>query len=84
MALARTAGIALAATGAAHFAAPQAFVPITKMAFPHDTNAWIQRNGATEVALGVALTFAKTRKLGLIGAAAYTAWLGARTVSNAR
>ncbi len=55
MALLRAAGIVLAATGAAHFAAPKAFEPISRLPFPQDTQAWIKRNGATELALGVAL-----------------------------
>jgi len=82
MALLRTAGIALAATGLAHFAAPKAFEPISKLAFPNDTDAWIKRNGATELALGVALAVDKTRKAGLVGTAVYTAWLGARAAYN--
>ncbi|MFC9973295.1 hypothetical protein ACFVH6_20620 [Spirillospora sp. NPDC127200] len=84
MALLRAAGLALAATGAAHFAAPQMFEPISKLAFPQDTAAWIKRNGATELALGLALTTEKTRKAGLIGTAVYTAWLGARTAYNSK
>ncbi|MEU5879357.1 hypothetical protein [Spirillospora sp. NPDC047279] len=84
MALLRTAGIVLAATGAAHFAAPKAFEPISKLAFPQDTQTWIKRNGATELALGVALAIDRTRKAGLVGTAVYTAWLGARTASNRR
>ncbi len=34
MALLRTAGIVLAATGVAHFAAPKVFEPISQLAFP--------------------------------------------------
>lgn len=81
MTLIRLAGIALAGTGALHFARPQLFEPITKVAFPENTERWIQRNGATEVALGAALTMQKTRLIGLAGVAAYTLWLGARALS---
>ncbi|MFC0039964.1 hypothetical protein [Actinomadura rayongensis] len=84
MALLRTAGLVLAATGAAHFAAPGAFAPVTRIAFPENTRAWIQRNGATEIALGLALTARRTRRAGLAGTALYAAWLGARTARNAR
>ncbi|WP_433336727.1 hypothetical protein [Spirillospora sp. CA-294931] len=84
MALLRTAGIALAATGAAHFAVPKAFEPISSLPFPQDTRAWIKRNGATELVLGLAISAEKTRKAGLVGAAVYTAWLGARTASGLR
>jgi uncharacterized membrane protein len=81
MALIRLAGIALAGTGALHFARPQLFEPMTKIAFPENTQQWIQRNGATELALGLALTSRKTRLIGLGGVAAYALWLGSRTVS---
>ncbi|NKZ06982.1 hypothetical protein [Actinomadura latina] len=84
MALLRTAGIALAATGIAHFAAPKVFEPISQLAFPQDTETWIKRNGATELALGVALAVDRTRKAGLAGTAVYAAWLGARAAANRR
>jgi uncharacterized membrane protein len=74
----RTAGVLLAATGAAHFAAPKRFEAVTALAFPDNTRQWTYRNGATELALGLALTVPRTRKLGVAGVAAYTAWLGAR------
>ncbi|MFD0692374.1 hypothetical protein [Actinomadura fibrosa] len=82
MALIRAAGLVLAATGAAHFAVPKAFEPISKAAFPQDTEAWIKRNGATELALGLAMATDRTRKAGLAGVALYTLWLGARTAAN--
>ncbi|MEV4253889.1 hypothetical protein AB0J52_12070 [Spirillospora sp. NPDC049652] len=82
MALLRKAGIALAATGAAHFAAPQIFEPISRAGFPQDTEVWIKRNGATELALGLALTMKRTRKAGLVGVAAYFGWLGARVAQH--
>ncbi|MDT0306400.1 hypothetical protein RM780_05415 [Streptomyces sp. DSM 44917] len=84
MALLRTAGLVLAATGAAHFAAPKAFEPISRLPFPRNTGAWIKRNGATELALGVGLTVERTRKAALVGTALYTAWLGARTAYHLR
>ena len=69
-------GLALAASGIAHFAAPDAFVGITKSAFPSDTEEWVKRNGATETALGLALLLPKTRKLGKLGLLGYVGWLG--------
>ena len=69
-------GLVLAATGIAHFAAPDAFVGVTKSAFPHDTEEWVKRNGATETALGVALLLPKTRRLGKLGLLGYVGWLG--------
>lgn len=75
-------GLVLAATGVAHFVAPQAFEGITKAAFPDDTAAWIQRNGATETVVGLALATTPTRKLGLLGLLAYLGFLGSRVAAN--
>lgn len=71
-------GLGLAAVGIAHFVAPKAFVPITKDVFPDDTQTWIYRNGASETAIGAAISCPKTRKLGFAGLVAYAAWLGSR------
>jgi uncharacterized membrane protein len=77
-------GLGLAATGVAHFIAPNLFEPITKPVFPNDTSTWIMRNGATETALGAAIALPATRKLGLAGLGAYGAWLGSRAAMTAR
>jgi len=69
-------GFLLAATGVAHFVVPDAFEGITKAAFPKDTAAWVQRNGATEIAIGTALMLKPSRKLGLLGLLGYAGWLG--------
>lgn len=79
---ATTFGILLAATGAAHFAAPQVFEPVSAAAFPEDTRSWVYRNGATELAIGLAVAGRRTRKLGLAAFAGYGAWLGSRIVAN--
>lgn len=73
---ARRVGFLLAASGAAHFARPQAFVPITQQAFPKDTESWVMRNGATETGLGLALMGRRTRRLGVIGLLGYVGFLG--------
>lgn len=75
-------GMGLAATGAAHFVVPEAFEGITKLPFPDDTRTWISRNGATELAVGAAIAYPKTRKIGLIGLGAYVLWLGANIAKN--
>lgn len=77
-------GVGLAIVGAAHFFAPAAFRDATKLAYPEDTDAWIQRNGATEVALGTAIAIPATRRFGLAALGAYFAWLGARVGMVAR
>jgi uncharacterized membrane protein len=78
----RTLGVLIAGTGAAHFAAPDAFEQVTATAFPTDTADWVKRNGATEVALGAALMLKRTRKLGVLGLLGYTGWLVSRAAGN--
>ncbi|MBN6040443.1 hypothetical protein [Amycolatopsis sp. 195334CR] len=79
---ARVAGMLIAGTGLAHFAAPRLFEAITAPLFPKDTRGWVYRNGATELALGVALSADKTRKAGIAGLAAYVVWLASRAAAN--
>lgn len=80
----RLAGLLLAGTGAAHFAAPELFTPITKAAFPENTREWTYGVGAMEVAAGLAITSKKTRLLGLAGTAAYAYWLTNRVRAGRR
>ena len=75
-------GIGLGVTGAAHFVVPEAFEGITKLPFPEDTKDWISRNGATEIAVGAAIAYPKTRKIGLLGHGAYLGWLGFNVARN--
>jgi uncharacterized membrane protein len=82
--LAKLAGLTIAATGAAHFIVPDAFVAITKPAFPDDTAGAIKQNGATEVAIGLAVFLPATRKLGVAGLLAYTGWLGFNAANAAK
>lgn len=74
----RGAGVAMAATGIAHFVAPRAFVALSKPVFHDDTEKWVQINGATETAIGLAFLDRRTRPYGLIGVLAYGAFLGDR------
>jgi uncharacterized membrane protein len=76
-------GFLLTALGAAHFAAPEVFVEVTKAAFPENTKDWVVRNGITEAAIGLAMMVKPTRKLGVAGLLGYTGWLGYNAV-NAR
>ncbi|WP_405484967.1 hypothetical protein [Nocardia sp. NBC_00511] len=80
--LARIFGLGLAGSGAAHFTAPQAFDPLTKQAFPRSTRNWTYSNGFTELLLGLAIFFRRTRALGVIGLLAYVGFLGSRLAGS--
>jgi uncharacterized membrane protein len=75
-------GLLVAATGAAHFAVPETFEQVTKPIFPDDTRQWVLRNGATEVALGLAILPKRTRKFGVLGLLGYTGWLASRVAKT--
>jgi uncharacterized membrane protein len=77
------AGLALTATGLAHYAKPEAFESITKNAFPDDVRQHTLINGGIETALGVALANRSTRRLGLVGLLGYGVYLGVNVVRNA-
>ncbi len=79
----RAGGAGLAATGVAHFVAPQPFESISKVAFPEDTRRWVYQNGVTELLLGLALAFRRTRIVGGLGGLAYVAFLVSRLIGNA-
>ncbi|MDM2495808.1 hypothetical protein PP564_06895 [Mycobacteroides abscessus] len=79
----RAGGAGLAATGVAHFVAPQPFESISKVAFPEDTRRWVYQNGFTELLLGLALAFRRTRIVGSLSGLAYVAFLVSRLVGNA-
>ena len=52
---AKTAGLALAATGLSHFVAPQIYEGMTKAAFPDNTRTHVYVDGGIETVLGLAL-----------------------------
>jgi uncharacterized membrane protein len=78
----RLTGLAIASVGLAHFAKPEAFESITKSAFPDNTRQHIAINGGIETLLGVGLAAPKTRRLAVIGALGYLAYLGANLIRN--
>ncbi|MBB5918839.1 putative membrane protein [Nocardia transvalensis] len=79
---ARLFGLGLAGAGAAHFTAPQVFDQLTGVAFPSATRQWTYRNGFTELLLGLAIAYRRTRTVGAIGLIAYVAFLGSRVVGR--
>ena len=77
-------GIGLAATGVAHFVAPQLFHGITAPAFPDDVDTAIKVNGTLETVIGAAIAVPKTRTIGLAGLGLYGAYLAANMVKAQR
>lgn len=77
---AKTAGLALAATGLSHFVAPQIYEGMTKAAFPTNTRTHVYVDGGIETALGLGLSAPKTRKLALVGVLAYLAYLAGNVI----
>ena len=75
-------GVLVAATGVAHFAAPDFFEGVAKTAFPDDARTWVYRNGAAELALGLALIAKPTRKLGTLGLLGYMGFFVSRAAVN--
>ena len=76
------AGLGLAGIGAAHYVQPQLFESITVAAFPRDTKQHIYVNGGIETALGLGLAVRKTRKLAIVGALGYVAYLAGNVARN--
>ncbi len=79
---ATVAGLALAGTGLAHFAAPQLFVGLTEPAFPDNTRQYVYINGGIETAVGLGLAARHTRKLGVIGLVGYLIYLAGNVIRN--
>lgn len=80
----RTTGTLLTGIGATHFLTPSLYEPATMTAFPTNTRAWVYRNGATEIILGLALRSKRThlRQTGTAGLAAYTLGLAVKALSS--
>jgi uncharacterized membrane protein len=76
------AGLGLAGVGLAHFVSPRLFDSMTAQAFPKDTRQHTYIDGGIETALGLGLAVPKTRKLALIGALGYVAYLAGNVARN--
>jgi uncharacterized membrane protein len=80
--LAGIAGLAIAGTGLAHLAKPDAFEHVTAVAFPENTQQHTYIDGAAETVLGLALALRKTRRLAVIGLLGYGGYLAANVLKN--
>ncbi|MCF8571682.1 hypothetical protein L5G32_15530 [Gordonia sp. HY002] len=80
--LVRLSGMAIALSGAAHFATPRLFVAISKSLFPNDTEKWVAINGASEAAIGLAIIERRTRPVGAVALGAYSIYLGDRLIAD--
>jgi uncharacterized membrane protein len=80
--LASLVGLGLAGVGISHFVKPQLFDSMTRQAFPKDTRQHIYIDGGVETVLGLGIAVPKTRKLALIGAVGYVAYLAGNVARN--
>jgi uncharacterized membrane protein len=75
-------GVALAATGVAHFVRPELFDDLTRRAFPRDTRKHLYIDGGIETAIGLGLITRKTRRLAIIGLIGYLVYLAGNVARN--
>jgi uncharacterized membrane protein len=83
-AVTRLTGLAIASLGLAHFAKPEAFESMTKLAFPDDTRQHVAINGGIETLIGVGLATPRTRRLAVIGSVGYLAYFVTNLIRNSR
>ena len=76
---ARLVGLAVVASGLAHFVAPRLIEPTTKPLFPNNTRRHVYVNGGLETVLGLGLWVRRSRRAAAVGLIGYTAYpVGAR------
>jgi uncharacterized membrane protein len=75
-------GLGLAGVGLAHFVRPQLFQSLTAQAFPRNTRQHLYIDGGIETALGLGMAAPKTRRLALVGALGYGAYLAGNVARN--
>jgi uncharacterized membrane protein len=80
---ARYGGFVLAGIGLAHYAKPEAFESLTRMAFHDDVRQHTLINGGIEAALGVALANRPTRRIAVVGLLGYLGYFGVNAARNA-
>lgn len=68
-------GLALAAVGLSHFAAPKMYEPVTTAVFPENTRTHVYANGAIETAIGLGLVTRRTRPFAITGLLGYIVYL---------
>lgn len=77
-------GAALAAAGVSHFAKPEVFDPLTKLAFPTNTRRHTLVDGGIETALGAGLVVPQTRKYAIAGLVGYVGYLIVSAIRSRR
>jgi uncharacterized membrane protein len=75
-------GLGLAGVGLAHFVRPQLFQSLTAQAFPRNTRQHLYIDGGIETVLGLGMAAPKTRRLALVGALGYGAYLAGNVARN--
>jgi uncharacterized membrane protein len=75
-------GLGLAGVGLAHFVRPQLFQSLTAQAFPRNTRQHLYIDGGIETVLGLGMAAPKTRRVALVGALGYGAYLAGNVARN--
>jgi uncharacterized membrane protein len=76
----RCGGPPVVAIGLSHFLWPRLFDPINMLGFPDEPRKYTYINGAIETAIGVLLTYPRTRRLSGIVGAGYTIYLAGNVI----
>ena len=79
---ARLIGLAIAASGLAHFVSPQVIEPVAKQLFPNNTRRYVYANGVIEIALGLLLRARRSRRVAALGLIGYAIYLAANAIRN--
>jgi uncharacterized membrane protein len=77
---ARLIGLAIAASGLAHFVSPQLIEPVAKQLFPNNTRRHVYVNGVLETALGLGLWARRSRRVAALGLIGYAIYLAANAI----
>ena len=76
----RLIGLAIVASGLAHFVSPQLIEPVAKQLFPNNTRRHVYVNGVLETALGLGLWARRSRRVAAFGLIGYIIYLAANTI----
>jgi uncharacterized membrane protein len=75
-------GLAIVASGLAHFISPQLIEPAAKPMFPNNTRRYVYVNGVLETALGLGLWARRSRRAAAVGLIGYAIYIAGNAVRH--